>query len=81
MKPINFPGSNVVFGANQPEYLPLPALKLPDGEVITCWELTDEDVENIQKNRKFYLSQLTFNRPLQPIKPMTDLDSGITIET
>lgn len=25
MKPLNFEGANIVFGANQPEYQPLPA--------------------------------------------------------
>lgn len=29
MKPIKFDGVNVVFGANQPEYTPLPAQVLP----------------------------------------------------
>lgn len=37
MTPIKFKGQNIVFGANQPEYQPLPALKLHDGQVITCW--------------------------------------------
>lgn len=73
MKPIQFPGQNVVFGANQPEYQPLPAMKLPDGEVITCWELTDDEILRIQESKKIYFSQLTFNQPLQAILPMVDL--------
>lgn len=78
MKPVKFPGQNVVFGENQPEYQPLPALAMPDGEIITCWEITDEDIEKMTSSRRIYLSQLTFNRPLQPIKLMADLDDGIT---
>lgn len=78
MKPIEFNGQNVVYGENQPEYLPLPALKLPDGQVITCWELSDEEIEVIVKNKKMYLSQLTFNHPLQPILPVTELSDLIT---
>lgn len=36
MKPVEFEGQNVIFGEGQPEYQPLPALLMPDGEVITC---------------------------------------------
>ena len=30
MKPVEFPGVNVVFAKDQPEYVPLPAMKVPD---------------------------------------------------
>jgi hypothetical protein len=79
MKPTSFPGQNVIFGKDQPEYSPLPALRLPDGEVITCWELTDADLETIQSTKRIYLSQLTFNQSLQPIKLMSGLDDGIQL--
>lgn len=79
MKPIEFPGHNVVFAKDQPEYQPLPALRMPDGEVITCWEISDEELEEIVKTKRIYLSQLTFNQPLQPILPMAGLDGGINI--
>lgn len=80
MKPISFAGQNVVFGENQPEYQPLPALRMPDGEVITCWQFTDEEWERMSKNRCFYLSQLTFNGALQPIMPMAELGDNLTTE-
>ncbi|HEY1044965.1 MAG TPA: hypothetical protein VGF79_00905 [Bacteroidia bacterium] len=68
MKPKEFKGQNVVFGANQPEYQPLPALRIPEtGEVITCWQMTDEEFEEVSKTRCVYLQQLTFNQPLQPV--------------
>lgn len=79
MKPIPFKGQNVVFGENQPEYLPLPALKMPDGEVITCWEFTDEEIEDIVQNKCIYLKQFTFNNPLQPLLPLVNLEDGITL--
>lgn len=79
MKPIEFPGHNVVFGANQPEYQPLPALKMPDGEVITCWELTDDEIQTITINKKIYFSQLTGNDRLQPILPMVELGDNLQI--
>ena len=30
MKPVEFPGVNVVFAKDQPEYVPLPAMKVPN---------------------------------------------------
>lgn len=80
MKPIEFKGSNIVFGANQPEYQPLPALKMPDGEVITCWEFTDDEIERLVKGRRIYFSQLTFNNPLQPVMPMVNLGDNIELK-
>lgn len=69
MKPIKFSECNTTYGKNQPEYIPLPAY-LENGEkgqVVTCWELTDEEIEIIVKTKKIYHSQLTFNFALQPI--------------
>lgn len=81
MKPIEFPGANVTFAKDQPEYQPLPAMVLKDneGSVITCWELTDEEIETISKTKKLYLKQLTFRHPLQPILPTVDLSDGIEL--
>lgn len=79
MKPVEFIGHNVVFGAGQPEYQPLPALRTPDGQVITCWEFTDEEVERIVENKRLYFQQLTFNAPLQPILPVVELGDDISI--
>jgi hypothetical protein len=79
MKAIKFTGCNVVYGANQPEYLPLPAMKMPDGEVITCWELSDEEIEVIRKNKCIYFSQLTFNSSLQPVRAMVELSDNLEI--
>lgn len=78
MKPIEFKGQNVVFAKDQPEYLPLPALRMPDGEVITCWQISDDEMERIRQNGCIYLSQLTFNGPLQPIMPMAELGDNIS---
>lgn len=70
MEPIKFEGANVVYGANQPEYKPLPAEKRGNprtGEVVTCWELTDEEKALISLTGEIYVSVLTFGNPLQPI--------------
>ncbi len=75
MKPIKFDGANVVFGANQPEYIQLPAERVgpPDiGQINTCWELSPEEVKRVQEAGKIWLSVLTFGQPLQPVLLMAD---------
>lgn len=67
MKPIEFEGQNVIYAKDQPEYNPLPAHRGPDGTVTSCWEFNDEDIEHIIKHRKIFISQMTFNKALQPI--------------
>tara|TARA_R110002020_G_scaffold475112_1_gene708608 strand:+ start:4485 stop:4745 length:261 start_codon:yes stop_codon:yes gene_type:complete len=79
MKPVSFKGQNVVFAKDQPEYQPLPALKMPDGEVITCWELSDQEIEDVTKTKRIYLQQLTFNQPLQPVIIHVNLEDGIDL--
>ena len=79
MKPIEFKGQNVIFAKDQPEYQPLPALRMPDGEVYTCWEFTDEEIESVIRTRCIYFKQLTFNQPLQPILPLVELGDDISL--
>jgi len=67
MKPIPFDEQNVVFAENQPEYLPLPAFRTSEGEVVTCWELSDEEKEQVAKTGRVWHHVLTFNQPLQPL--------------
>ena len=69
MKPINFDGVNAVYGANQPEYQPLPAEKRPGQsvEIVTCWKLTPEEIKRIQETGEIWLAVLTFGQPLQPV--------------
>lgn len=80
MKPVEFKGHNIVFGADQPEYQPLPALRTADGQVITCWEFTDEELERLKTNKRIYFQQLTFNAPLQPIMPIVELGDDLILE-
>lgn len=72
MKPIKFEETNAVYGAKQPEYVPLPAHKADDGTVTTCWELSPEELKQIQETGVIWLSLLTFNQPLQPILLRTE---------
>lgn len=67
MKPIKFPEVNVTYGEGQEEYEPLPAFKYPVGEVVTCWELSPEEIEKVRETNCIWFSQQTFNMPLQPV--------------
>ncbi len=52
---------------NQPEYQTLPALPLGDGVILTRWELSDDEIAEIVKNKSIYLFMWTFNKPVTPI--------------
>lgn len=67
MEPIKFDGANVVYGENQPEYMPLPAHRNENGDVMTCWKLTDEEIKQVVESGCIWVGQLTFNQPLQPM--------------
>lgn len=58
------------FAKDQPQYLPLPAIVMhgPEKEVLTRWELTDEEKIALLSGGQIYLSVWTFGHPLQPIK-------------
>lgn len=81
MKPVHFPGVNRIIGKEQPQYLQLPAMVIPgdDGEVIVCFELTDEEIEELKKTKLIYVKQLTFNTPYRPIMPLVDLSDAYDI--
>lgn len=68
MKPIEFKHQNVVFAKDQPEYQPLPALKIdsPNGEVISCWKLTFKERIKIIFTGRVWLSLMSFNKHLTP---------------
>lgn len=81
MKPTDFEGTNVVYAKDQPEYNPLPALKVPGNEGIlyTCWELTDEEAKEIARTKRLYVKMLSFNAPITPILPMANLGDDLEI--
>lgn len=69
MKPIEFEGVNVTYAKDQPEYLPLPAQRINNNTILTCWELTDEEIEKMIDTKKIWIGIMTFNKPLQPFLP------------
>ncbi len=66
MKPIEL-NTNVVFGANQEGFFPLPAYKDDNGDVYTTWELTEEERAEVMKTGRIYLIVQTFNRGFNPV--------------
>ena len=77
MKIIKFTEHNATFAKNQPQYLPLPALRTDDGQVISCWGLSFRERLKALLKGRVYLKLLTFNQPLQPQRLSTDLNELI----
>lgn len=70
MRAVEFPQANVVLGEKQPEYIPLPVHydnSIPERPMTCCFELTDEEVEEIVKTRRIWNTQLTFGNPYHPV--------------
>ncbi len=68
MKPKKFKEANIIFGKDQPEYQPLPAFRneSPQGEVITCWNLSFRERLGVLFKGEIWLSLMSFNKPLTP---------------
>lgn len=74
-----FKGQNVIFAKDQPQYNPLPAFRDSNGLVITCHKFSPEEIEEINKTGCCYLSMLTFNQPLQPVRIEAKLEDLIEL--
>jgi hypothetical protein len=59
--------SEIIIAKDQPEYKPLPAVVLPQGEVITRWKLSEKELRQVTETGSIHLTVLTFGRPLQPV--------------
>lgn len=71
MKPVSpvIPGClEVTYAKNQPEYIPLPAIKSADGMVTTRWHMSWKERLKALLSGSVYLQILTFNQKLQPVK-------------
>lgn len=71
MEPKKFPQVNAVFGADQPEYKPLPALITSDGYVVMCFQLSEDEKKRVTETgeiwisphwRSLYLSNLCYHQ-------------------
>jgi len=90
MKSIKFPGSHLEIGKGQPEYNVIHAMAVPgeEGELLMCFELSDEEVQQIIETKKIYYSRWTFGstcrkcgtpQGFQPMRLTTDLAEGIEL--
>jgi hypothetical protein len=62
----------VTFAEDQPEYLPLPAWRDANGTVVTRWRLSLKERIRVLFTGDLWLTLMTFNHPLQPVKLTTD---------
>lgn len=82
MKSIKFPGCDLEIGKGQPQYTVLHAMRVPgpEGEVLMCFELTDDEIDRIKETKRIYYRRLTFGGPFQPMNLMVDLSDGIDLK-
>jgi len=79
MKAITFPEANHEFGEGQDDFENIPVLIVPrHGTILYCFELTDEEKEEIAKTGKIWFSQMTQMKAMQPIFPTVFKDDVIT---
>jgi len=71
------------YAKNQPEYIPLPCFKDDDGTVVTRWKLTWKERIEVFLHGSIWLSILTFDLPLQPVKleATCPIDNGFNTRT
>lgn len=69
MTPIHFKECNIIFGADQPEYQPLPAFQDEAGNVVSCWRLSWRERIRLLFTGRLFLVTMTFKAPIQPILP------------
>jgi len=72
MKPVRFEEVNITFAEQQPPYQPLPANRMPDGVVTSCWQLTLKERLAVLWTGKMWFSLWTFNGPPQPQLPSAE---------
>jgi hypothetical protein len=58
----------IVFAKDQPEYLPLPCHRQPDGTVTIRWKLSWRERFAVLFGGCIWHTILTFNGPIQPIR-------------
>lgn len=63
--------SEVVFAKNQPPYISLPVIRSQSGRVTARFALTWRERLQVLLSGSIWLTLLTFNSPLQPVKLST----------
>jgi hypothetical protein len=66
----SFKGFNLLIGAGQEEYNTLAAYRDKDAEIESvtyCMQLTAAEIKTISETGCFYVRQMTFGQPMQPV--------------
>lgn len=66
MKAIKFEQMNCTYAEDQPEYEPLPAYKMEDGTVLSCWKMSWKERLHVLFSGKIWLWLWSGNGPLTP---------------
>ena len=75
MKTIKFKQVNTELGKNQKEYITLPCYyEIVKGSVLCGFELSKEEIEQVNKTGKIFIKTLTFGNAFQPIELSTNFD-------
>lgn len=69
--------SEITFAKDQPQYIPLPALRFQDGLVVTRWSLSWKQRLSVLFGGSIFLGLLTHNHPLQPIRMSTSVQEVV----
>ena len=70
MTPVIFDGADIAFTDSKNAFPPLPAQmrgREEFGEILTCWQLSKEEMERIQETGCVWLSMLSYGRGLPPM--------------
>lgn len=69
-KAITFVGCNIILGAGQEEYIPLPAMLEEDHDqrpMTFCWEFSEEEMTELIRTRRLWHTVWTFGHKFQPV--------------
>lgn len=58
--------ANIEIAKEQDEYQTLPAYVFPNGLICCCISFDGDELEEITRTGKVYVSHMTFKSPLQP---------------
>ncbi len=74
MEPVEFEHQNIVIAKDQPQYKPLPALKItgPDGAMVSCWKMSFIERIKTLFTGRIWVCVMTFNKPYPPTLISTD---------
>lgn len=83
MKPIMFEEQNCTMVGEQCHDLPVVKVAAPRGvEYVSCWQLTDEELELVKETKVIWLGCLNSQPPvfLEVEKPFVHIEEGVDQE-